>query len=145
MEQALEVGAIGRERTAAILGYTRNNQLERHTEPHTHAVGFDDGAILRIHERPATGGDDRVTKYHLVGEDGALHAAEVGLAVALEDLSDRETLTLLDLFVDVHKPPVEPFRERTTDARLAGSHEADHVDLVRLHATSRPSVSKNPG
>jgi hypothetical protein len=145
VKQALEVGAIGRERAAAVLGYTRNNQLERHIEPHRSAVGLDDGAILRIHERPAAGRDDGMAQRHLVREYGPFYTAEVRLAVPLKNLSDGEMLALLDLFVDIDEAPVEPLRESPPNARFAGSHEADEVHLVRPHATSRPSVSKNPG
>ena len=35
--------------------------------------------------------------------------------------------------------------ERPRHRRLAGPHESDQVDLVRVHATSRSSVSKKPG
>jgi hypothetical protein len=46
----------------------------------------------------------------------------------LEDPRDR--LHLLDLAVDVDERPAEPLRERRTERRLPGAHEADQGDVT---------------
>src|SRR5205085_1913780 len=63
-----------------------------------------------------------------------------------EDLGDREALALLDRFVDVHGLPAEPLRQRASDRRLAGAHEADEINLVRFHdLTAGPARSTDDG
>ena len=54
-----------------------------------------------------------------------------------EDRRDRLVLALLDQLVDVDGAPVEAARQRARHRALAGAHEADEIDLVRFHATSR--------
>ena len=75
----------------------------------------------------------------------ALDGAEVRLAVLREDLGDRLALALLDQLVDVAaRQPRRRASARAT-VRLAGGHEADQVDLVGLHATSRPERLEEAG
>ena len=59
--------------------------------------------------------------------------------------ADGLPLALLDHFVDVDRLPSKAPGQRSCDGRLAGRHEADEIDLVGGHPTSRPSVSKKPG
>src|SRR6185295_18512014 len=134
VEEPLEVGAIARERTPAVLRNTRNHPLERRIQPDRGAVAFDDCTVLWVHERPAAGCDDRVPERNLVREHGAFDTAKVWLTVLREDVRDWQALALLDQLVDVGEPPVEPLRQRASDAALAGAHEADQVHLVCLHA-----------
>ncbi len=145
MKQPFEVGAVGREWTAAVLRYTRDHAFERHIEPHGCAVGLHDRAILRIHKGAAAGRDHAVAQRNVFGEHGAFDVAEVRLAVAMEDFRDGEMLALLDLLVDIDEAPVQTPGQRATHGCLARSHKADKVHLVGFHATSRSSVSKNPG
>jgi len=145
MKELFERRAVRRQRTAPVGRHPLDDALERHVQPHRRAVGVDRRAILRIDERPAAGRDDRVARVQLILEHGALDRPEVRLAAPREDVRDRHMLARFDHFVDVRRAPVEPRRQRARDGRLAGRHEAHEIDLVRLHAISRSSVSKKSG
>ena len=92
------------------------------------AFCLDGGAGLRLDEGAAAG------RQHLRGaveealDDAALAVAEIGLAVAVEDLVDGGVRRLLDLAVGVDEGQAETDCEPPADRRLAGAHHADHDD-----------------
>src|SRR5207248_11746207 len=48
--QAFEPGAIGGERPPAVGRHPVDQPLQRHIQPHRHAVRVDRGAVLPVHE-----------------------------------------------------------------------------------------------
>ncbi len=69
--QPLELGAVGGEGAPAVDRQAVDDAIERRVEPHRHAVAIDGGAVLRVDERAAAGGDDQVPRLELRDEDRA--------------------------------------------------------------------------
>lgn len=143
--KTLEFDPISRERPAAVNRHARNEPFERQVEPDGKSILEHDRTILRVHERAASRRHNRVTQGDQIEQDCLLGGSEVCLAPAREQLRDRLTFALLDKIVDVEDPPSETPAQGPGDGRFSGAHEPNEIDLVSVHATSCPSVSKKPG
>jgi serine/threonine-protein kinase RsbW len=128
--QALERSAVGRKGTAAI-GWNPGDDLrQRQVEPDRCPVEVDERPVFRVGERTAAGRDHNVPHGLQQVEHFPLGAAKVRLAVPRKDVGDGQPLTPLDEFVDVLGPPAQPSRQGPAYRGLAGSHEADQINLV---------------
>ena len=90
------------------------------------APSLDGGAGLRLDEGAAAGRQHLRAAVEKAADDPALAVAEIGLAVALEDLVDGGVGGLLDLAVGVDEGQPEAGGEPPSDRGLAGAHHADH-------------------
>ena len=109
-------------------------KVGRHVDPDRHTVGIDRRAIFGIDKRAASSGDHDVTGRQQRENHLTLQRAEVGLALAREDLRHGAAFARFHEHVHVFGAPAEPPRQRLSQRRLAGAHESDQIDLVRLHA-----------
>jgi len=66
------------------------------------------------------------------GEGGRFEAAEVGFAVALEELGDGGSGAGLEVGVEVQEAPVEAGGEKAADGGLARSHEAGEDEAAEM-------------
>src|SRR5688572_20316918 len=143
--QLFELRAIRGERTTSVGGNAIDDAGQRQIEPRDGTVGEHQRAIVRLGKRAAAGGDDRMAVGNQLAERLPLELTEVRLTLLREDGCDRSPLAGLDSLVDVlHTPPRGPSHGPRHRA-LAGSHEADEINLVRFHARSDSSTAKNSG
>ena len=75
----------------------------------------------------------------------SLELPEVRFALLREDGGNRSPFAGLDSLVDVLHTPPRGSSHGPRHGALAGSHEADQINLVRLHARSDSSTAKNSG
>jgi hypothetical protein len=80
--QAFESGAIGGQRTPSIGRDPVDQTVERHIEPHGHAVRVDRGPVLAVDERSTAGCHHQVPPGNLFHERLSLGRAEVSFALA---------------------------------------------------------------
>jgi hypothetical protein len=106
-------------------------------EPDGDAALADAGAGVGVHVGAAAG------RQHLrrrvvedAGDDAHFAGAEIGLAVLVEDLGDRQVRRLLDLGVGVDEGQGETVGEPAADGGLARAHQPDEHDRPR--ADGRP-------
>ena len=88
---------------------------------------------------------DETTWAHTGDEHLAFLLAEVGLAALGKDRGDRAPFAGFDAIVNVLHTPAEPAAQGARHGRLAGAHEPDKINLVRVHARSDSSTEKNSG
>jgi hypothetical protein len=131
--EPLHLRPVGGERPAAVGRQPRDQFVQRHVEPDREAVHVDGGAVLRVHERPAPGGDDGMPQRQQQPQDLALHRAKMRFAALHENLRHRPALARLDQLVDVVGAPAQARRDRPRHGGLAGGHEADEIDLIGRH------------
>ncbi len=143
--ELLHLRAVGGQGATAIRRHAIDHALEGNIEPDDGAVGQHRGAILRVDACAAAGGHDDMTLRQQFLQDGAFDAAEVGLALACEDLGDALVFQRLDTMIDVLDTPPHPPAQCARHAGLARAHEAYQVQLVYFHARSDSSTVKNSG
>jgi hypothetical protein len=80
----------------------------------------------------AAEGEDGVVAAERGGEGGGFEAAEVGLAVALEELGDGGVGAGLKVGVEVEEAPVEAGGEEAADGGLTRSHEAGEDEAAEM-------------
>ena len=79
---------------------------------------------MRLFGGTTAEGEDGVVVAQGGGEGGGFEAAEVGFAVALEELGDGGVGACFEVGVEVEEGPVEAVGEEAADGGLACAHEA---------------------
>ena len=143
--ELLHLRTVGRQRAAAVSGDPLEDACQRNIEPGDRAVGKHQRPVVRLGERAAAGGDDDLPLRQQIAEHVALLLAEIGFT-ALGKRSRRPIAApRFDAIVNVLDTPAEPAAQRPRHGRLAGAHEPDKINLVRVHARSDSSTEKNSG
>src|SRR5882757_1664281 len=93
---------------------------------------FEEEAVGEFFRGSAAEGEDGVVLAEGGGEGGGFEAAEVGLAVALEELGDGGSGSGLEVGVEVEEAPVETGGEEAADGGLACSHEAGEDEAAEV-------------
>src|SRR5262245_25754631 len=143
--ESFHLQAIGGQRPPAINWNARHDGREWHVKPHNCTIAQHQLTVRRIYERPAAGGDDRAAQVEQLDQLRAFAGAEIGLTLLSKDRRDVATLLTLDSVVDVFDAPVETPAQGTSSRALTRSHEANQIDLVGLHTTTRRRSSKKVG
>jgi len=92
MIQAFEAGAIGRKRPAPVGGHSFHQPIQRHVEPHRHAVAVDRRAVLNVGEGAAASRHHEVPRASLLDQNLAFDRPEITFAVTGENVADRVTI-----------------------------------------------------
>ena len=128
------IGGLQQRPFVLALGNPPHQHLDIGAEPNGNAFRLDDAARSRIHECAAAGGEDLRAAVEQAGDDARLAAAEIGFAVARENIGNAHTGSLLDLGVGVDKGDVQPSGEPTADGRFARPHHTDEDDRAASQA-----------
>jgi hypothetical protein len=93
---------------------------------------FKEEAVGEFFGSSAAEGEDGVVAAEGGGEGGGFEAAEVGFAVALEELGDGGVGAGFEVGVEVEELPVETGGEEAADGGLACSHEAGEDEAAEV-------------
>ena len=86
--------------------------------------------VRRVQHQSAAGGNDQPALAGQFGRQPFLPIAKGDLAIRLEYLVDGTAVAGHHQRVGVHKAAAEPFRQRSTNGRFAGAHEAGEDDVL---------------
>src|SRR5260370_12258777 len=97
---------------------------------------FEEEAVGELFRGAAAEGEDGVVLAEGGGESGGFEAAEMGLAVALEELGDGGAGASLEVGVEVEEAPVEAGGEGGGDGGVSRSYRSrEHGATVCLGAS----------
>ena len=101
-------------------------------------AGGDAGAGSGVDESAAAECQDVRRLVEQAGDDPALHVAECGLTVDLEDVRDRHARRLDDGVVGVDEGGTQRLGEAAAHGRLAGPHKPDEHGAAAQHGGGGP-------
>jgi hypothetical protein len=93
---------------------------------------FEEETVGEFFGSSAAEGEDGVVVAESGGEGGGFEAAEVGFAVALEELGNGGSGAGFEVGVEVEELPVEAGGEEAADGGLACSHEAGEDETAEM-------------
>ena len=119
-----------KQRAGAAVTEARENRVGRGVEADDGMRPGDGGtAIVGVHERAASRGDDLTGVVKELGDEARLHLPEPRLAFFDEDTADGLTRAGLDLRVHVDEGALEVFRDPPTHGALSGAHKASEDEV----------------
>ena len=138
--------AIGGQRPAAVGGHALDDAGQRHVEPRHGAVGQHQRAVVRLRRtcrRRSRRSICRSASSSLstCRSSWRKYASPCCAKIAATDRRSRASIR--SSMSSTRQPSRRPSARATV--RLAGAHEADQIQLVRLHARSDSSTEKNSG
>jgi hypothetical protein len=106
---------------------------------------FEEEAVGEFFRGSAAEGEDGVVLAEGGGEGGGFEAAEVGFAVALEELWDGGSGAGFQVGVEVEEVPSDAGGEEAPDGGLACSHEASEDEAAEVRGGEGGGTGLNAG